>query len=129
LDLEEFTPAVGQGSVAIEAAKTLDPILRQQIIAACNHPETEFRLKAERAYLRVLEGGCSIPVFALAKVKNDSLVLRGGIISLDGHQRIALEVSGEKTDCESLGQDLAELVFAAGGKEILDEIKKSQPNS
>lgn len=129
LDLSEFTPAVGQGSVAIESAKSLDPTLRQQIVSACNHPETEYRLKAERAYLRVLEGGCSIPVFALATCAKDRLKLHGGIIGLDGKHRISLEVSGEKTEAESLGQTLAELVFAAGGKEILDQVKKSQSKS
>ncbi len=72
LSLDEFTPAVGQGSVAIEAAKSLDSALRRQIIQACNHPETEIRLKSERAYLRVLEGGCSIPAFALASLENPS---------------------------------------------------------
>src|SRR5690606_5854770 len=71
LDLNEFTPAVGQGSVAIEASKSLDITLRKQITQACNHPETEFRLKAERSYLRVLEGGCSIPVFALATLEGN----------------------------------------------------------
>lgn len=126
LDLGEFTPAVGQGSVAVEAAKSLDPELRAEIISACNHPETEFRLRAERAYLRVLEGGCSIPVFALANVEGDRLTLKGGIISLDGSERIALEVSGGKGDSEKLGEELAERVFAAGGKTILEQIKKSQ---
>lgn len=125
LDLAEFTPAVGQGSVAIEAAKSLDSALRRQIIQACNHPETEYRLKAERAYLRVLEGGCSIPVFALATFEKEELILRGGIISLDGQRRVSLEVAGERRGAEKLGQKLAALVFAAGGKEILDEIKKN----
>lgn len=129
LSLDEFTPAVGQGSVAIEAAKSLDSDLREQIIQACNHPETESRLKAERAYLRVLEGGCSIPVFALASLENELLTLKGGIISLDGQNRISLEVSGEKSQAENLGKELADLVFAAGGKEILYEIKKSQQHN
>lgn len=126
LELTEFTPAVGQGSVAIEAAKSLEPALREQIIQACNHPETEYRLKAERAYLRVLEGGCSIPVFALATLENNQLNLEGGIISLDGKNRISLGVSGQKEDAETLGKQLAELVFAAGGKQILEDIKKAQ---
>lgn len=126
LDLTEFIPAVGQGSVAIEAAKSLDSDLRKQIKDACNHPETEFRLKAERSYLRVLEGGCSIPVFALATLEKNILVLRGGIISLDGQNRISLEVTGDKIEAEALGKKLAEMVFAAGGKQILDEIKKTQ---
>ncbi len=126
LDLAEFTPAVGQGSVAIEAAKSLDPSLREQVIRSCNHPGTEFRLKAERAYLRVLEGGCSIPVFALAALEGETLKLRGGIISLDGGQRISLEVSGKKAEAEQLGEKLAALVFEAGGRAILDHIKKTQ---
>ena len=126
LDLNEFTPAVGQGSVAIEASKSLDITLRKQITQACNHPETEFRLKAERSYLRVLEGGCSIPVFALATLEGNGLKIKGGIVSLDGTNRISLEVSGEKSEAEALGEELAERVFAAGGKAILDEIKQTQ---
>ncbi|MDX5339699.1 MAG: hydroxymethylbilane synthase [Cyclobacteriaceae bacterium] len=127
LDLAEFTPAVGQGSVAIESAKNLDPTLKTQIIHACNHAETEARLRAERAYLRVLEGGCSIPVFALATLNGDQLSLTGGIISLDGKKRIFLEVKGPSSAPESLGNQLASKVLAAGGKEILEAIKKAQP--
>jgi hydroxymethylbilane synthase len=126
LNLDEFTPAVGQGSVAIESAKSLDLSLRAQIIQACNHSETEARLRAERAYLRVLEGGCSIPVFALAKLENNQLVLHGGIVSLDGKRRITFHLAGSAQEPESLGQELAEKVLAAGGKEILEQIKKEQ---
>ncbi|TDQ14978.1 hydroxymethylbilane synthase [Algoriphagus boseongensis] len=126
LDLEEFTPAVGQGSVAIEASKALNSELKEQIIKACNHPETEARLRAERAYLRVLEGGCSIPVFALANWEKGKLTLKGGIVSLDGKKRISFEVLGDGSQPEALGNELAEKVLAAGGKEILDQIKKAQ---
>jgi hydroxymethylbilane synthase len=126
LDLEEFTPAVGQGSVAIEAAKSLDPSLRMKIIQACNHPVTETRLRAERAYLRVLEGGCSIPVFALATISDGSLKLSGGIVSLDGKKRISFEVFGEISNPEKVGNQMAEQVLGAGGKQILEDIKKAQ---
>lgn len=123
LNLEEFTPAVGQGSVAIESAKTLDTDLKAKIISACNHSETEARLKAERAYLRVLEGGCSIPVFAMAHLENETLKLNGGIVSLDGEKRIVFEVSGDKNNPEVIGEELAAKVLKAGGKEILEKIK------
>lgn len=126
LDLDEFTPAVGQGSVAIESAKSLNPTLRHQIIQACNHPETEARLRAERAYLRILEGGCSIPVFALAKIESAKLKLNGGIISLDGKERISFEIFGEMENPEDLGKQLADKVLAAGGQKILEEIKRAQ---
>ena len=123
LDLDEFTPAVGQGSVAIEVAEKLDPVLKTKIATACNHLETSLRLRAERAYLRVLEGGCSIPVFALANLLGDQLILKGGIVSLDGKERISIVVEGNTDQPEKLGQELADKVFAAGGKVILDQIK------
>ena len=124
LSLEEFTPAVGQGSVAIEAASTLDSAIRQQIIAACHHPATGYRLEAERAYLRVLEGGCSIPVFGLATIANDALVLKGGIVSLDGKERIVQEIHGTFEEAMKLGESLAHSILKAGGAEILQDIKK-----
>ncbi|SFT99272.1 hydroxymethylbilane synthase [Algoriphagus locisalis] len=125
LDLNEFTPAVGQGSVAIEVSKKLDSELKAKIADACNHQETSLRLRAERAYLRVLEGGCSIPVFALASLNEGQLTLKGGIVSLDGNERISIVVEGDFREPEKLGQELAKEVFAAGGKVILDQIKQT----
>jgi len=123
LELNEFTPAVGQGSVAIEVAQNLGTGLKSKIASACNHLETSLKIRAERAYLRVLEGGCSIPVFALANLEGDVLKLSGGIVSLDGKTRIAIDLEGDKNKPEALGQRLADAVFAEGGKEILDQIK------
>lgn len=124
LSLDEFTPAVGQGSVALESSSNLDPVVKSQIIAACHHQETGYRLLAERAFLRVLEGGCSIPVFALADWEDDTLHLKGGIVSLDGRKRIIQKVSGNAAQAEDLGMQLADLVLSDGGEEILKEIKK-----
>jgi hydroxymethylbilane synthase len=123
LSLDEFTPAVGQGSVAIESAVSIDPDLKTRIQAACHHQSTGFRLEAERAFLRVLEGGCSIPVFALAELVGEVLKIKGGIVSLDGKQRIVHELSGKADDAVVLGQQLAKKVLGSGGDRILKEIK------
>lgn len=123
LSLDEFTPAVGQGSVAIESSIKLDPVIKSRIIEACHHEATGFRLLAERAYLRILEGGCSIPVFALAENQADKLTLKGGIVSLNGSKRIIHQVSGQASQAEDLGKELAKLVLASGGDDILKEIK------
>ncbi len=123
LDLDEFIPAVGQGSVAIEVASHLDPVLKEKVASACNHLETSLKLRAERAYLRVLEGGCSIPVFALAQLQGEELKLKGGIVDLMGEKRISVEVSGQADQPEALGRELADRVLGLGGKEILEQIK------
>jgi hydroxymethylbilane synthase len=125
LSLDEFTPAVGQGSVAIEASLSLDADIREKIKSAVHHEETGYRLAAERSYLKELEGGCSIPVFALAEYSNGKLSIKGGIVSLDGGERIVQAVEGEASHAESLGRQLAEKVFSAGGDRILKEIKTS----
>ncbi len=125
LSLHEFTPAVGQGSVAIEASSSLNPLLKQQIKDATHHAATGYRLSAERAYLRVLEGGCSIPVFALADVSGEQLTLKGGIVRLDGSERVVKEVKGMLEDAEQLGEKLAHEVLTGGGEPILREIKNT----
>lgn len=123
LSLDEFTPAVGQGSMAIECSDTLSRELREQIILACHHTDTGFRLIAERSYLRVLEGGCSIPVFGLAEINGNDLLLKGGIVSLDGRERIIHEVKGDKNDASVIGEKLADIVLQSGGDRILKDIK------
>ena len=125
LDLNQFIPAVGQGSIAIEACTSLDSKLCEAIVSACNDSATAICLRAERAYLRVLEGGCSIPVFALATLAGNQVHLKGGIVSLDGQQRIVLELTGPPMEAEQLGEALAIKVLQAGGKTILEQIKQS----
>jgi len=123
LSLDEFTPAVGQGSIAIESSASLDPDIKEKIILACHHADTGFRLSAERSYLRILEGGCSIPVYGLAEINGNILTIKGGIVSLDGSKRIIEEVRGDKAEAEAIGEKLAAKVLNAGGDRILKEIK------
>lgn len=125
LDLDEFTPAVGQGSVAIESAVTLDSAKKEAIRLACNHVDTEYCLKAERAYLKYLEGGCSIPVFGNCTLENNQLSLKGGIVSLDGKQLLKETLSADITKAEQLGIDLAKKIVSLGGDKILEEIKRN----
>ncbi len=52
-----------------------------------NDEKTENCIRAERAFLKTLQGGCSIPAFGYAQYEDDDLIsLKAGIISLDGHR-------------------------------------------
>jgi hydroxymethylbilane synthase len=124
LSLTDFVTAVGQGSVAIEVANTL-PIDKQQAIRQLtNHEPTEACLKAERAFLRRLEGGCSIPVFGLATWVGEDIELTGGIISLDGQQVLKETFTAKPAEVEQLGQQLAESLLAKGGDDMLVAIRQ-----
>jgi hydroxymethylbilane synthase len=122
LDIETFTPAVGQGSIAIECAESLDAETKNLIREACNHVESETCILAERAFLKTLQGGCSIPVFGYATLSDDSNIeLTGGVINLNGTKQIKHKLIGKEPI--SLGNDLGKFILENGGQEILNEIK------
>ncbi|MEO1053566.1 MAG: hydroxymethylbilane synthase [Bacteroidota bacterium] len=123
LSTEAFIPAVGQGSIAIECNVHLDQEKKEAIRKLINHDTTEQALTAERAYLRTLQGGCSVPIFALASVKDDRVTITGGIISLDGSTLVTKSAEGLAAQAVEVGEQLAEVVLTDRGREVLDEIK------
>ena len=76
--------AVGQGALGIECCEENEVIIN--ILNSLNDPETYFRCLAERAFLRTLEGGCSVPVAVNTAIfKNDkgtTLTLRGTYVTI-----------------------------------------------
>ncbi len=124
LSLDIFTPAVGQGSLAVEIATSLSAEKKSRIREIINDPTTEIKVKAERAYLRKLKGGCSIPAFANAQIQDNSIVLQAGIFSLNGKDFINKSVTGSMNNPESLGKKLGEEILNDGGAEILEKINR-----
>jgi hydroxymethylbilane synthase len=124
----QYVPATGQGSVAIECARDLEPTLKAELHRILDHPTTHVCLATERAFLRTMEGGCSIPSFALATLSADgqAVQLHGGLISLDGQQLIEETQSADLAKAEQLGIRVAESVLARGGQQILDDIRRER---
>lgn len=116
---EMMLSAVGQGSVAIEIVESRSDIL--ELLSPLNDIDTEQAVRAERALMRKLEGGCQVPVGGLAQVINGQIVLRGMVASLDGVRLIKAEAIG--TDPEAVGMEVANRLIALGATEILAEIR------
>jgi hydroxymethylbilane synthase len=125
-DVELFTPPVGQGCIAIEAATTLAGEKLKLIRDVLNNVESECCLLAERAFLRKLEGGCSIPAFGHAVLKGDAIELTAGLANLDGSWLLKKTLSGSVDDPESLGSKLGDFILDNNGRETLAEIKAAQ---
>lgn len=123
---DQFIPPVGQGCIAIEAATNMDKAKRSKIRACLNNPESESCLLAERAYLRTMEGGCSIPAFGLALLNNDELVLHAGLASLDGKTILVQTERGRRDEAEAIGERLGQYILNHGGTQILADIKRIQ---
>ncbi len=123
-DTERFIPPVGQGAVAIEIHENMDQEVADRIKKATNHPLTEKMISSERAFLRRMDGGCSIPVFGHAQMEMDGqIVMKGGIASLDGKQLIQRTMYG--SDPVDLGTSLAEEILQSGGQKVLEDIKST----
>jgi len=123
LKTDLFVPPVGQGTLAVEASIHLDPKKMSRVRLCVNHPATETVILAERAFLKTLKGGCSIPAFAHAVIEKDRLFLTGGLISLDGKELIRECRYALPQESLSLGKSVAEQVLERGGRRLLEEIR------
>lgn len=125
IETSYFVPPVGQGSVAIECHKKLSFDKKEVLERWVNHPQTEVCIRTERAFLKTLEGGCSIPSFGYAWLEGNTVVLKAGIISLDGKTIVKVKRSAPTEEGKELGKSIANEVLTNGGAEILQEIRKA----
>lgn len=124
IETSYFVPPVGQGSIAIECHKKIGFEKKEILQRWVNHVETENCIRAERAFLKTLEGGCSIPSFGYAWMDGPNITLKAGIISLDGQEVIKIKKSASVEDAKDLGREIADEVLAKGGDRILSEIRR-----
>jgi len=124
LPVERMPPAVAQGAVAVQLRA--DDARTGEWVARLDHPATRAATTAERALLAELEGGCQIPVGALARVDGDRLSVAGTVCSLDGRRSVEDRVEGAAADAAALGAELARRLLAAGAGEILAAIRGRQ---
>lgn len=106
----EILPACGQGIIAIQGKKGKD----YSYLDFLNDKNTEYEAKCERAFVRELNGGCSLPICAFATIKNDKIILKG--FYADNNNYILKEEIGNIEDYEKIGIDLAKKF-----KEIINE--------
>ncbi|MDQ3736529.1 MAG: hydroxymethylbilane synthase, partial [Actinomycetota bacterium] len=117
---EVMLPAVGQGALAV--AMLEEHPLRETVGEALNHEETGRAVRAERALLKALEGGCRVPVGALGGVEGSRVRLRGVVASPDGALVYRGEAEGEKP--EEVGRRLARDLLDQGAAVVLGEIRE-----
>jgi hydroxymethylbilane synthase len=114
--------AVGQGALGIECRAEDGEVL--EVLKVLEHEPTRDRCLAERAFLRELEGGCQVPIGVNTKIANDILTLTGMVASLDGKKLVKDTISGQPSEAEKLGRELAIRLRNSGAGEILAEIFK-----
>ena len=117
---ETFLPAIGQGALAIEIRA--EDTTTAGLLSFLNHPETEYTIRAERAFLKTLQGGCQVPIAGYARMEHNRITLQGLVAELDGRKLFKDSIQGSAEECENIGMVLAQRLLAAGADKILEEI-------
>jgi hydroxymethylbilane synthase len=120
LSTDICVPAIGQGALGIESR--IDDAAINDMIDFFNHPDTAWAVRAERALLRRLEGGCQVPIAAFATVEGDRLTLHGLVSSVDGQEFLKKRAEGPAQEAEKIGISLADDLLIRGAGKILNEV-------
>jgi hydroxymethylbilane synthase len=115
---DRFVPAGGQGIVALEI-RAEDSSARS-LLSEINHAESLLCLRAEREFLRLLQGDCGTPVGVLARIHGDEMELRAQIFTEAGRQPKSGSIRA------SLDQQQPEAIAAALFEEIYGEENRSR---
>ncbi|WP_417134454.1 hydroxymethylbilane synthase [Rubneribacter badeniensis] len=108
-------PAAGQGVIAVETAAGRADVA--ELVRVVNHEDSERAVRAERAFLAALEGGCQTPIGALAVCVGRAIRFSGAVCSLDGARMVRVSHVGE--DPEAVGREAAREAFARGAVDLL----------
>jgi hydroxymethylbilane synthase len=125
LDPESFTPAPGQGTLAVEARE--DDTGALGLLSALTDRPSRVSLRAERAFLQRLGGSCTLPAGALASLTDTGpLEIQGFLSALDGKGLVRERLRGPADDPEGLGRTLADRLLDACGPEVRALVEDSR---
>ncbi|WP_111766264.1 hydroxymethylbilane synthase [Nakamurella deserti] len=113
----DFLPAPAQGALAVECRD--DDEWFTDALASVDDRDTRAAALAERALLAALEAGCSAPVAALGRVRDDEVTLDGAVIGVDGRREIRAQRTGPVDDAAAVGAALAADLISRGAAELL----------
>jgi hydroxymethylbilane synthase len=122
---EVMLPAPGQGALAV-TAREHDSAVAAAVRSAVHHAPTAMAVLAERAFLSTLEGGCQVPVAALAMVGDGRVRLHGRVVALRGERAVEGIETGSARDersAEVVGVALAERLLGDGADRILAAVR------
>ena len=123
---ESFPPAVSQGVIGICARSEDEATLRW--LAALDDRDARLAASAERALLRRLEGGCQVPLGALATVRGESLTLMACVCALDGSRHLTASATAlaAAAEAEPLGVRVAEELLGRGAGELISSEREAR---
>lgn len=121
LEPEISVPAVGQGALAIECRENDHELL--SLLQALNHDETARAVRAERVFLKEMEGGCQVPIAGYGRILDGgNIELTSLVASPDGKTIYKEHLTGK--DPIAIGSEAAERLTSQGAKLLIDRVDR-----
>ncbi|MCL5966694.1 MAG: hydroxymethylbilane synthase [Deltaproteobacteria bacterium] len=117
---EKSLPAIGQGALGIEIRSDDDDT--RGAVAFLDDRDTALAVRAERAFLRRLMGGCQVPIGAYGRTEGHEIALEGMVGRPDGSEIVRGSRRGPVSGPDALGRALAEDLLGRGAAAILSEV-------
>ncbi|QJX09991.1 hydroxymethylbilane synthase [Rhizobium brockwellii] len=119
LSVDDFLPAMGQGTLALQCRDGDDAVFELCRAATC--ADAEFAALAERQCLKVLDGDCFSAIAGICEKKSEAWVFTVAIFgSRPGEQVRSVLVSEADEGAEAFGKRIAEDLIGRGGKEFVE---------
>ncbi len=126
IGLTWMIPAPAQGAIMVAALES-DAYVREAC-AQLNHEPSETCTGIEREFLRILEGGCTAPIGAIATIKTnddiEEITLKGVLLTVDGRQKLEAEFTVPLGEHQYLAKDCANSILSRGGKRLMSELQE-----
>ena len=106
--IEYFTPAAGQGAIAVVARHDSD---KRNILEKLNHTPSFQEVTAEKRVLQELGVGCQWPLGVSASVKENKLKLCAVLLTKEGKVLSSVKVEGSADEASKLGLKAAKLMM------------------
>lgn len=121
MTLDWMIPAPAQGAMVVVAME--NDTFSRNALEQLNHRETEVCTFVERQFLKRLEGGCTAPIGALAKIQDQKIVFHGVLFSLDGKEKMLIEKQISVDLYKDFGEICADEILNSGGSILMKNIK------
>ncbi len=121
ISLDVCLPAPAQGAVAVQAREDDREVL--EALSVLDHSDTRRATEAERSFLRVMGGGCQLPMACLCRTAEGGLVMEALVASPDGDQVLRERDSADLSDPAALGERIARKLLSRGAAQLLEEVQ------
>ena len=122
--LDWMIPAPAQGAIAIVCRQ--EDMEIKALFKNIHCETTSICVGIERKFLNILEGGCTAPIGAIAKLEGEKMIFTAGLFSTDGTLAVTSEKKVNRDSIADLAQSTVNDLLSRGGKRIMKEIKNNR---